>query len=136
MISYAIKEKNDMGISNVEFFHLNATNLTKFEDKQFDQSVLSLTLHEMPPSIRSYVLKEAKRVSKQTIILDYTIPAPMNANGINSLFYEFVAGYDHLKNYLHYRDEGGLPYFCNEVGLTIVEKTFANKGTITIVKGQ
>ena len=47
----------------------------------------------MNPDIREKVLKEAKRVSKQIIILDYTIPSPMNVKGINSLFYEFVAGY-------------------------------------------
>ena len=136
MINYAKNEKSDRGIANVEFFHMNAVNLSEFTDKQFDQSVLSLTLHEMPPNIRADVLKEAKRISKQIMILDYAIPAPMNVKGINDLFYEFVAGYDHLKNYLHYRDKGGLVYFLNEVGITIDEESFAHKGTLTIVKAK
>jgi ubiquinone/menaquinone biosynthesis C-methylase UbiE len=133
MISYAKKEKTNRGLANVDFSHANAMNLSKFQKNEFDLSVLSLTLHEMPPSIRGAVLKEAKRISKQIIILDYKIPAPMNRNGIIALFFEFVAGYDHLKHYLHYRDKGGLDYILSKAGLKRESEIIAQKGTLEIV---
>lgn len=133
MIAYAKKEKANRGLANVNFSQANAMNLSEFQKNDFDLSVLSLTLHEMPPSIRTSVLKEAKRISKQIIILDYKIPSPMNRKGITALYYEFVGGYDHLKNYLHYRDRGGLDYILSEAGLKRESEVIAHKGTLEIV---
>jgi hypothetical protein len=88
----------------------------------------------MSPSLRATVLKEAKRISKQIIILDFKIPIPMNRKGLIVLYFEFVAGYDHLKNYLHYRDKGGLDYILSEVGLIRESEVIVDKGTMEIVK--
>jgi ubiquinone/menaquinone biosynthesis C-methylase UbiE len=49
MITYAKKEKVKRGHTNVDFSHANAMNLSEFQKNEFDLSVLSLTLHEMPP---------------------------------------------------------------------------------------
>ena len=133
MIAYAKKEKVNRGLANVDFSHANAMNLSAFQANEFDLSVVALTLHEMHPSIRTAVLKEAKRISKQIIILDYKIPAPMNRKGIIYLYLEFVGGYDHLKHYLHYRDKGGLDYILNEAGLKRESEIIAHKGTLEIV---
>ena len=133
MIEYAIKEKANRGLSNVDFSQANAMNLFEFQKNEFEFSVLSLTLHEMTPSFRASVLKEAKRISKQIIILDYKIPSPMNRKGIAALYYEFVGGYDHLKHYLHYRDKGGLDYILNEAGYKRESENIIHKGTLEIV---
>lgn len=134
MIDYANKEKLIRGHVNVNFSHADAMKLSEFQDNEFDQSILSLTLHEMPPSIRVSVLKEAKRISKQIIILDYKIPAPMNRKSLIALYFEFVAGYDHLKHYLHYRDNGGLDYILSKAGLQREGEIIVQKGTLEIVK--
>jgi len=133
MIAYAKKEKANRGLANVDFSHANAMNLSEFQKNEFDLSVVSLTLHEMSPSIRTAVLKEAKRISKQIIILDYKIPPPMNRTGITYLYLEFVGGYDHLKHYLHYRDKGGLDYILSKAGLKRESEIIAHKGTLEIV---
>jgi len=134
MIAFAKSQKTNRSFVNVDFLLENAMDLSKFQENEFDLSVMSLILHEMHPSIRIAVLKEAKRISKQILILDYKIPAPMNRKGITALFFEFVAGYDHLRHYLHYRDKGGLDYLLNEAGLERESEIIAQKGTIEIVK--
>jgi len=134
MIAFAKNQKASRSFVNVDFSLENAMDLSKFKEKEFDLSIMSLTLHEMHPSIRIAVLKEARRISKQILILDYKTPAPMNWNGITALFFEFVAGYDHLKHYLHYRDKGGLDYLLDETGLERESEIIAQNGTIEIVK--
>ena len=133
MIAYAKKEKANRGYENVDFLHANAMNLSEFQNNEFDFSVLSLTLHEMPPAIRTIVLNEAKRISNKIIILDYKIPSPKNRNGIMALYFEFVGGYDHLKHYLHYRDNGGLDYILSETELKRESDIIVHKGTLEIV---
>jgi ubiquinone/menaquinone biosynthesis C-methylase UbiE len=136
MISYANIETKIRGIENVVFSQANAMDLSEFGENEFDYSILCLTLHEMQPSIRSMVLKEVKRISKQIIIIDYNVPAPMNKNGLIALFYEFVAGYDHLKHYLHYRDKGGMDYMLDEVGLRKGGVVTIQNGTLDIVTAE
>ena len=82
---------------------------------------------------KAVALKEAKRISKKIIILDYKIPSPLNRTGIAALYYEFVAGYDHLSHYLDYWDKGGLDYYLNEAGLKRENEITAQKETLEIV---
>ena len=134
MIEFAKKEKKNRALTNVEFVHADATNLSMFQDQTFDYAVLSFTIHEMPPLIRIPVLREAARISKVIIIIDYMIPVPINRVGVISLHFETLAGYNHLRNFLHFRDNGGLDALFNKVGLTIEEETKTHQGTTRIVK--
>lgn len=136
MIDFAKSEKVRLNCENVDFEHANAMNLAKHANADFDLAILSTTLHEMPPSIRASVLKEARRIARQVIILDYNVPAPMNFKGLILLYFEFVAGYDHLKNYLHYRDHGGMEYLLREVGLKRITEKIVDKQTMEVVKVQ
>jgi len=136
MIEFAKSEKESSTCTNVDFAHANAMHLPGYEDGEFDLAILALTLHEMPPSIRAAVLKEARRIARQIVILDYNVPAPMNILGLIALYFEFVAGYDHLKNYLHFRDKGGLEYLLEEVGLKRITGKLAHKQTLEFVKVQ
>ena len=46
------------------------------EDKRFDVAVMSLALHDMPRKVRVEVLREARRVARdRVVILDYHFPA-------------------------------------------------------------
>lgn len=69
------RKKNEY--SNVKFEAADAAGLP-FGDSEFDVSFISFALHEMPPTIRAKVLKEAARVTKQDgliMISDYALPA-------------------------------------------------------------
>jgi demethylmenaquinone methyltransferase/2-methoxy-6-polyprenyl-1,4-benzoquinol methylase len=66
------KIKND----NLTFLQMDACKM-KFEDEEFDIVTISLGLHDMPPEIRTLVLKEIKRVLKKDgklYILDHDLP--------------------------------------------------------------
>jgi SAM-dependent methyltransferase len=136
MIKYADKEKENRGLANVKFIHADATNLSLYQDHAFDYAVLSFTIHEMPPYIRIPVLREATRIAKAVIIVDYMIPMPVNWIGIINLRYEFIAGYDHFQNFLNFRDNRGLDDLLEKAELTIEEETTEDKGTSRIVKAK
>ncbi len=136
MIKYAIKEQENRAIDNVTFVHADATNLSLYQDHEFDYAVLSLTIHEMPEYVRVPVLKEAKRISKKVIIADYMIPMPVNRGGLLNLSLEFIAGYEHFRNFLNFRDHNGLNMLIEKAGLLIEEETSVKEyqGTFRIVK--
>jgi ubiquinone/menaquinone biosynthesis C-methylase UbiE len=58
---------------NVSFGIADATSLP-FEDEQFDFSVISLALHDMPREFRGRALEEMKRVSRRVIAVDFNAP--------------------------------------------------------------
>jgi SAM-dependent methyltransferase len=136
MIKYANKEKEDRGLTNVEFVHADATNLSLYQDRVFDYAVLSFTIHEMPQDIRVPVLREAMRIANVVIIVDYMIPMPVNRIGLINLRYEFIAGYDHFRNFLNYRHNRGLDGLLEKVELTIEEETTEYQGGSRIVKAK
>ncbi|MEW6557507.1 MAG: methyltransferase domain-containing protein [Elusimicrobiota bacterium] len=64
-------KKNKSG--KVKFILMDATKL-EFEDKTFDITSISTSLHEMPENVRIEVLKEIKRVTKnKVIVIDYCL---------------------------------------------------------------
>jgi demethylmenaquinone methyltransferase/2-methoxy-6-polyprenyl-1,4-benzoquinol methylase len=56
--------------NNVKFGIADAARLP-FENKQFDFSVISLALHDMPRQARDQTLQEMKRVSRKMIVVDF-----------------------------------------------------------------
>ena len=62
---------------NVAFRQADAAQLP-FEDLSFDAACISFALHEMPASVRDWVLAEMVRVTKpgaRIIIVDYRLPS-------------------------------------------------------------
>jgi ubiquinone/menaquinone biosynthesis C-methylase UbiE len=57
----------------VSFFRMDARMLA-FKDESFDVAVVSFALHDMPRRVRVEVLREARRVSKCVVVLDYDFP--------------------------------------------------------------
>ncbi|ODS35632.1 MAG: hypothetical protein A7316_00740 [Candidatus Altiarchaeales archaeon WOR_SM1_86-2] len=67
-------KKNRYG--GVEFKVADATDIP-FEDNEFDVSVISFALHDMPRDVREKVLAEINRVTKpkgDVVIVDYALP--------------------------------------------------------------
>lgn len=72
---------------NLQFVQADASSLT-FADASFDVTCISFGLHEMPPVIRTRVLAEARRVTREqgrVAIVDYSLPA--NAWGRSIVFH-------------------------------------------------
>ncbi len=134
MIEYAEEEKRNRGATDVEFIHADATDLSRYKNGVFDFAVLSFTLHEMPQNIRLPALREAARVADQVIIVDHMIPTPMNVTGMIDLYLEFNAGYDNFRDFVSFRDNGGVDGLVEDLGFSIQEETTVNHGTFRFLK--
>jgi len=134
MILYADKQRQKRSFDNVSFAHADATNLTQYGDKSFDYAVISLAIHEMPRISGVQVLKEAGRIARQVIIVDYMVPQPPCIIKFINRYLEFMAGVGHLKGFLKYNKHNGLDVLLKESGLIIKEETTTSQGTIRIVR--
>ncbi len=118
-IREADKIRRNKKIGNVDFVHGNALELNKISNGGFNWAFISYALHEMPPEIRIDVLKSMKSVSDKLIIVDYSIPQPLDLRGISNYLAEFFAGPDHFSGFVNYYRNGGLEPIVEKSGLKI-----------------
>ena len=133
MINKAVQIKTKKLIQNVEFFVDDATNLSRFSDKQFEVATMSLALHQFNPKLHSPILNEMKRVAKKIIIVDYAVPLPSNYSGIGSKAAEFFAGVEHNKNFKKFCRLGGLNAILPQNQLEIKKSVLFGKGAFQLV---
>ena len=114
--------------------HLGNASILPFSDESFDLALSVITIHEMPPSVRSSVMKEAKRVLKRSgryLIYDYNVGKTKFPKIIfkraESIFYEILAGREHFKNYREYMANGLKPYI-KECGFIIEKEKIVDPG--------
>lgn len=108
-----------------------------YSDEIFDLAVAFLAFHEMPPTIRSNVMNESKRVIKKDgriLLVDYH-PSPIRfPKGwflkIVITFIEFLAGKEHFRNYRHFLLCRGLPPLIIEHQLSVEKKKIVGGGNI------
>lgn len=99
------KAKKKDSASEISFLQADARQLP-FADKSFDQSVVSLALHDMPRPVRLAVLQEMSRVTKQRIVIsDYDFSR-------NSLFQRVLRWgirWFETSYFVRFSEEGVLP---------------------------
>jgi len=134
MIEYARKRQTEQGLKNVTFAHADARFLSDFEDQGFDHAILSLALHEMPRASGIRVLKEAARLAREIIIVDYAVPLPTHAQGLVFRYLEVIAGLNHLKGFLDYTRHMGLDSLVEDAGLVVKSDRTAMSRCIRIVR--
>ena len=134
MIKYARKRQTERGLKNITFVHADARFLSDFEDQGFDSAILSLALHEMPRVSALQVLREATRVAREVIIVDYAVPLPTHAQGLVFRNLEVIAGLNHLKGFLAYTRHMGLDSLVDEAGLAVRSDRSAMSQCIRIVR--
>jgi SAM-dependent methyltransferase len=133
MHHYSQQKLSKIPLSNLEFCYGDATNLPEFKTHQFDYAIFSMTLHEMPPTIRLQALQEAKRISKSIIIADYINPMPLNLSGLLVRIAEFFAGQQHYKGYKDYQRTGGLAALLQKLDLIVETRKKSPKHNIEVV---
>lgn len=133
MINKAIRTKTNNRIENVEFFVVDATNLSRFPDKQFEVATMSLALHQFAPDMHTPILNEIKKVAKKIVIVDYAVPLPYSYSGIGSRIAEFLAGGEHHKNFRKFYNMGGLNKILPQNQLEIQKSVLFGKGAFQLV---
>ena len=111
-----------------------------FADESFDTVLAMLTLHEMPSVIRTRVVDEMIRVSKENgrlLFTDYH-PGPLRIPWgwlykAVILFYEISAGREHFRNYRHFLKNGGLLSLLKGKSIRIERQKIIVKGNMILL---
>ncbi len=132
MVNTSQRQAEHRGIGNCEFALLDATDLSRWEDRSFDLAMSSMVIHEMPVEKRIPVLLEIKRLGKRVILADWIYPQPSTWKNIGTHILERMAGRTHYSGFQSFMRAGGMPVLLEEVGLEIVETQITSKGTIQL----
>jgi SAM-dependent methyltransferase len=108
--------------NNISFFHGDFSVLTNQNILEYDYSIISFVIHEIPENLRGKTLRDLKSVSQKIIISDYISPIPINLNGALTFAVEFLAGRDHFMNFKNYTKNGGIDYLAADSNLKIVRQ--------------
>jgi SAM-dependent methyltransferase len=113
MIDYASRRNP---YPEVRFLHGDAADIPDFPAKHFDYAVLCMILHELPRDVQTRVLREALRLARATLLLDYSVPMPTNLSAAIARAIETTLGRDHYPHFQAYLQAGGLGELASAVG--------------------
>ncbi len=108
MVAYATRRLVALATPNVSFVLGDATKaLADRPDAAFDVATMALVLHEMPMAVRPAVLREATRLARRVICVDYCVPLPWNPMGLLFRTFELAAGLTHFRAFRDFNARGG-----------------------------
>lgn len=134
-IDMANRTAQRRGLTNLSFLEADATKISEFYPAQsFDYAVLSLAIHQFPEPLRSNILLQAVKISRQLILADYSFPVPETPFAKLTQVIEKLAGEEHHAAYRSFLDAGGLPGIIESHNLTALQTVTAGNGVFTIMK--
>ncbi len=101
----AAKRKNE----NITFIEMDATDLSRFRDAEFDIATVSMAIHQFRTETGIELLKALRRIAKKVLIADYQSPLPGGFPGGITRLIEWMAGQEHNSCFRAYLANGGLP---------------------------
>ncbi len=119
MVAYATRRLRAADLHNVSFQLGDAgTVLASRPDGSFDIATMVLVLHEMPWETRGRVLREATRVARRVLCVEFSVPLPRNLTG--SLFrgLEMASGLEHFRAFRDFIARGGTKEIASSAGLS------------------
>jgi len=112
------------GYTNIRFEHTDATRLDKFAPEAFDYATMVFVIHEIDQEKRIELLRQAGRISRKIVILDYHVPLARNFWGMNIRIIEYFTSKTHFSNFIDFRRRGGINPLAKEAGLDVeMQKT-------------
>jgi len=133
LIAYASARSKKRGISNLTFEIRDASDLSSYNNGQFDFAVTSMAVHQFPEILAVKILREMKRIAHTVIIADYNYPMPRGFSGSLAYGIEYIAKGDHSRNFRNYMNRGGVTWFAAEAGLAIKSTTIRGNGVFVVV---
>ncbi len=133
MADYARRRMTREHVPNVVIETGDAANLfANRPDDSFDLATMVLALHEMPTDARTPALKEAARLAKRVIVVDFRIPLPFNLAGIRNRIAEIAAGPEHFRAFRDFNRLGGVSEIAAAAGLQCDTLRILDGGSLEI----
>jgi SAM-dependent methyltransferase len=118
MIAYANRRLGAAAARNVSFVLGDVTAaLGGQPDGCFDVATIVLVLHEMPAEARAGVLREATRLARRVLCVDFHVPLPWSLTGLLFRSVELAAGREHFRAFRDFNGRGGIPGVAASAGL-------------------
>lgn len=133
LIKYARRRAVSKGVDGIEFIEMDANDLSRFSDKEFDFATISMAVHQFKVEDAISILGEMSRISGNLIIVDYKIPLSRKPGGQVVRLIERLAGKEHHTNFLDYSRQGGLDHLLMVSGLSRLE-TILETAVFSVVK--
>jgi len=131
----AARERAEIkGLDHLSFKLMDATDLSDFSDQQFDYVTMAMAIHQFPPDLREPIIREAKRVTKNLLIADYSVPMPNCPSGWLAKFIEYLAGKEHNGNFRNYYKSGGLENQLKKMNLSFEKRATRGVGVFSVWK--
>jgi len=112
MINYA-REHNRY--PEITFQHKDASDLSDYLAASFDFATIQMLVHEITQFQQTAVLKEALRVAKNVLMIDYHCPLPKNISGRIMRLTEITIGRNHYPNFKAYLANGGIQEILSQI---------------------
>jgi len=132
-INQALKRLQKSSVKNVEFIHTNASDVPGRFTEKFDYAIFSFMIHEMQQNVRLHIINQIAKVASVLIILEYTVPHPINFWGFTTRLIEIAAGKRHFSNFLDFQKRGGIDAILSESGFTKTGEKINRKNIYKIV---
>ncbi|MEE4259500.1 MAG: methyltransferase domain-containing protein [Bacteroidales bacterium] len=133
MVKTAHNTKIKFGYSNIDFKVADATQLSQFENTEFDLATISLAIHQFNTYTGLKILEELKRISKEILIVDYACPLPPNYYRHFIWFIERLAGGAHYENFKIYQGSGGIENYLDKLKINTLKKSTKGKSVFSLV---
>jgi len=119
MIAYANRRLGATAVGNVSFVVGDAAGAIGGQpDGSFDVATVVLVLHEMPSGARAGVLREATRVARRVLCVDFRVPLPRSLTGFLFRGLEVAAGLEHFRAFRDFNARGGTKGVSTSAGLS------------------
>lgn len=117
-VAYAQRRKQALDLQNVTFVLGDAAvALAREPPRRYDVALAVLVVHEIPAAASLPLLREAARLARRVVCVDFWSPMPMNRAGIRCRLLEAMAGREHFQAFRDYGVRGGLPGRAEAAGL-------------------
>ncbi len=118
--------------SKISFLNTDVNQIIK-NKMHFDYALLTYVIHEVNLEERKKLIEEIFNIADTIIIGDYLVPQQKGIWKYLNEIVEFLARKDHYKNYLSFKEHGGIMGLINNENYVVVNKTENEPVTSQIV---
>jgi SAM-dependent methyltransferase len=108
-LAFARQMADRRKVGNITFIEMDASDLTRFRDAEFDIATVSMAIHQFRTETGRELLKALRRIADRVLIADYAYPLPGGFPGGITRLIEWMAGQEHNSCFRAYLANGGLP---------------------------